>query len=118
MTPSGQNLAIARMKLGLLGKLAQEDEARQIVADLVRDNEESMRVIRESINELSPPALHRLGLGAALEALAERFTREHGIQFRVKSISDFRPGYERELRVIVFPRSARVDVQYRQTCPG
>ncbi len=98
----GQNLAIARMKLGLLGKLTPGDEARQIVADLVRDTEESIRVIRESINELSPPALHRLGLGAALEALAERFTREHGIQFRVKSIPNSRPGCERELRVIIF----------------
>ena len=98
----GQNLAIARMKLGLLGKLEPAEQTRQIVADLVRDNEESMRVIRESINELSPPALHRLGLAAALEALAERFTREHGIQFRVKSIPGSRPGYERELRVIIF----------------
>jgi signal transduction histidine kinase len=95
-------LAIARMKLGVLGRKMEDDEAGQIIKDLVRDNEESIRVIRETINELSPPALHRLGLDAALEALAERFTREHGIQFRVKSGSRSRPAYERELKVIAF----------------
>lgn len=98
----GQNLAIAGMKLGVLGRMAGDDEGTRIVEDLVRDNEESIRVIRETINELSPPALHRLGLEAALEALAERFTREHTIQFRVKSVSGFRPKYEREFKVIVF----------------
>lgn len=98
----GQNLAIARMKLGVLGRKMEDDEAATIIQDLVRDNDESIRVIRETINELSPPALHRLGLGAALEALAERFTREHAIQFRVKSGGGARPGYGRELKVIVF----------------
>ena len=98
----GQSLAIARMKLGVLGRKMEDGEAGQIIKDLVRDNEESIRVIRETINELSPPALHRLGLDAALEALAERFTREHGIQFRVKSGVRSRPAYERELKVIAF----------------
>jgi PAS domain S-box-containing protein len=98
----GQNLAIARMKLGVLGRKMEDDEAGQIIKDLVRDNEESIRVIRETINELSPPALHRLGLDAALEALAERFTREHGIPFRVKSGVRSLPAYERELKVIAF----------------
>jgi len=98
----GQNLAIARMKLGVLGRRTRDEEALRTIEDLVRDNEESIRVIRETINELSPPVLHRLGLDAALEALAERFTREHGIQFRVKSGSGLRPAYDREFKVIVF----------------
>ena len=98
----GQNLALARIRLGLLGKKVDDEETGAMIRELVQDNDESIRVIRETINELSPPALYRLGLSAAIEALAERYARRHGIAFRFRSATAFEPDCDRELKIILF----------------
>ncbi len=98
----GQNLALARIKLGLLGRRVEDDETSAIIRDLIQDNDETIRIVRETINELSPPALYRLGLGAAIEALAERYSRRHGITFRFRATSTFELECSRELKIILF----------------
>ena len=98
----GQNLALARIKLGLLGRRVEDEETAAIIRDLIQDNDETIRIVRETINELSPPALYRLGLGAAIEALAERYSRRHGIAFRFRATSGFELECGRELKIILF----------------
>jgi signal transduction histidine kinase len=76
----GQNLAVAKLKLGVLQAagglpgelLAACEEIRALI-------DQSIRATRTLTFELSSPVLNTLGLRAALEDLAERTQEQHGI---------------------------------------
>ena len=67
----GQNLAVARMKLGLL--LARAGEQKQDLVQVRNLIDEALRGTRFIIADLSPTILYELGLVPALQSLAERF---------------------------------------------
>jgi PAS domain S-box-containing protein len=69
----GQSLAMARIKLGGLGRDGSDavlDEVRALLDQSIQDT-------RTLTFELSPPILHELGLEPALEWLLERFAVRH-----------------------------------------
>jgi signal transduction histidine kinase len=83
----GQGLALSRIKLGLLGHLLRTDDARAVFTEL-RDLFAQMSLrIRTLTFELSPPVLYQLGLAAAVEWLAEKIEKDHGMHCRVECYS-------------------------------
>lgn len=75
----GQILAVLKIKLSLLRQAPPEK-----VADLLDDPldllQQGIEYTRTLALELCPPALYELGLGAAIEWLAERLHNDHGLQ--------------------------------------
>ena len=74
-----QSLAVAKLKLGELQRLAVTPEVRQRAAAVLQFIEQAIRDTRQLTAELSPPVLYELGLEAALEWLTEQFQERHGI---------------------------------------
>ncbi len=73
-----QILVISKLKLELLVKKAPEEHRRELqqIAEFLG---ESIDRIRTLTFELSPPVLYELGLTAALNDLAERTAKKHGV---------------------------------------
>jgi len=101
----GQTLASARIKVGMLveeqpeGRLADDLRAvRDLIASAVADT-------RSLIFQISPPVLHQLGLGAALEWLTEEARRQYGLAVEFERPPG-RLGLPEELRSALF-RCAR-----------
>ncbi len=95
----GQNLAVARMRLGklLAGDTAMSDELSQ-VRELI---DEALRGTRFIIADLSPTILYELGLLPALQALAERFEPANDLTCRVTESGDpWEPG--NDLRIALY----------------
>lgn len=81
----GQSLAAMSLRLGTLGEAVagtasegQLAEARKLLRQTIEDT-------RSLTFELSPPVLHQLGLGAAVEWLAEEMEEQHGLRVEVTS---------------------------------
>ena len=93
----GQSLAITKIKLDeLLARAAATEwavslgELRDVVQQTIQD-------ARSLLFEISPPVLHELGLGAALECLAEQLQNQHGIEIE----------FEEDREVKSLPHDAR-----------
>ena len=98
----GQNLALNKMKLGLLGKRLNDPDSLKLVQEIVENTEACIGGIRETINDLSPPILYRFGLVAALKALAERHSQQHGIAFSVEGSEAIDKRMDRESTVLLY----------------
>lgn len=75
----GQSLAILRVKIGELGmgRSGDVEPAYEEVRELI---EEVLTSTRSLTFELGLPILYELGLGAALESLAEQMKLQHGLE--------------------------------------
>jgi len=97
----GQNLAMARIRLGMLrekaenaGLTADADEIRKLVEQTIQDT-------RTLTFEISPPVLYKVGLEAAVEWLADQIGGQHGIRIRIED--DGKPKHmDDSLRVLIF----------------
>jgi PAS domain S-box-containing protein len=97
----GQNLALSQIKLGALREalsppdlVAGLDEIRDLIG-------QTLQYTRSLTVELSPPVLYELGLEAAVEWLAEKIQRTHGI--RIGFQDDGRPKVtDDEVRFLLF----------------
>ena len=69
----GQLLAVIKIKLTSLVSVSPELQAE--IAEVATLAEQSLQSARLITQQLSPPTLHTLGLGAALEGMAEDFQR-------------------------------------------
>lgn len=72
----GQTLATAKIKLGTLAGGRGVEEVRALV-------DEALRYTRSLTFELSSPLLYELGLGPAVESLAEQMEKKHGLRMEV-----------------------------------
>ncbi|MGB5353885.1 MAG: MASE1 domain-containing protein [Woeseia sp.] len=78
----GQNLAVARMKVGqLMKRLGPDDTELTQLRNLIDD---ALRGTRFIISDLSPSILYELGLVPALQSLAERFELANNIACAVE----------------------------------
>ncbi len=95
----GQNLAVARMKIGHLlatssGKTDELEEVRNLV-------DEALRGTRYIIADLSPAVLYELGLYPALQSLAERFEPANDLTCIVEEHGDpWEPG--NDMRIALY----------------
>lgn len=95
-----QRLALAKMNLGRLRNVADAGHAAEFDA-VTRDVDTTLKELRTLMVELSPSALYELGLGPAVEWLAETTLGKHGIDFRVDSAEAY-SGLREETRVFLF----------------
>ena len=80
----GHRLAVAMMKLqGLLEGNADGEESTRAIVQAGALIQESIQHTRSLTMQLSPPILFELGLGPALEWLAEQVEKEHGLDVTV-----------------------------------
>ncbi len=97
----GQLLAVSKIRLGSLAETtlpaelqAQIDEVRQWV-------EQAISRTRSLTFELSPPVLHELGLGAAVEWLGEQMEKVHGFTFAFHNDEEPKP-VDEEVGIFLF----------------
>ena len=77
----GQALSLSRIKLGILNSHPLPGEEKKTVGEIVTLINQIIQDTRSLIFTISSPLLYDLGLGAALERLAEQFDSEHDMQF-------------------------------------
>jgi PAS domain S-box-containing protein len=97
----GQNLALAKIKLGGLrqqlesaGAMGNLDEVRQLI-------DESLEQTRSLVFQLSPPVLYELGLEQAIEWLAEQMQQRHGLHTEVHRDRAAKP-LDEEVSIVLF----------------
>lgn len=122
----GQILHVARIKLDSLIKQLSGNVPRQL-EELVALISDSSRLVRSLTSQLSPPILHDLGLGAALNWLSDEMRRNYGLQIqpvieeipvkltRVESAILFRAARELLINVAKHAESdtARIELKFR-----
>jgi PAS domain S-box-containing protein len=79
----GQSMAVSKIKLEALQKGLSSPEQSRSIKEIIELIDQLIYDTRSLTFELSPPVLYILGLGAALEWLAEQFQEKHGIPVRV-----------------------------------
>lgn len=95
-----QRLVMAKMDLSRLRQgLAAGDQAE--LAEITDALDTTLKELRTLMVELSPPALYELGLGPAVEWLAETVLGKQGIRFRVDSAETY-AGLGEQTRVFLF----------------
>jgi PAS domain S-box-containing protein len=97
----GQNLAIAKIKLGDLREKTFSTNLADHVDEIRKYVEESIQITRSLTFELSPPILHELGFEAAMEWLTEQIQGQHKIQIEVEAEMQSRSMSE-EVQVFLF----------------
>jgi PAS domain S-box-containing protein len=119
----GQNLALARIKLGGLLEVSGVERCRSEAEAIRGLLEGAIAQTRSLTFELSPPVLYELGLEAALRALTERFREQHGLAAdfsddgRPKPLADavrvllYQAARELLVNVVKHARAGRVRVE-------
>ncbi len=97
-----QSLAMTRIHLKQLGTRVQDDDkAVTLLNSALGLVDRAVQDSRQLTHEISPPVLYELGLKAAIESLAEKFTRSHGLSIEIEaSAGDF--AAEDEIRFTLF----------------
>ena len=105
----GQILFLSRMKLEDLEELNRQPELAGLARESVNLVEQALHDTRGLIMEISPPALHVLGLEAALNELADRIHEEHNLPVHltitgipVKLSADMRDVLYRAVQEVIF----------------
>jgi signal transduction histidine kinase len=77
---ANQSLTSLILGLSVLDRQVQDPAAREQIAQLRERAVQTLDGLKRVAKGLRPPALDELGLGAALRALCESFTTDHGIR--------------------------------------
>jgi signal transduction histidine kinase len=97
----GQNLVLTQFKLGALARcLASPDDQRRI-EELREVIDRTIQYTRSLTVELSPPNLAEIGLSAAVEAMAEGFSRAYGVRISVRDHAG-KQQLDREARYLLY----------------
>lgn len=100
-----QSLSLSRIKLGAtreaLGKAGLHEEQSRLdtVRELLDDGILQSRLL---MSDLAPPMLYELGLSAALEDLAARLSRQHGVAIEVGDGVGLPPSLDQALLGMLF----------------
>lgn len=97
-----QTLAVARMRIDMLQKMAADEESRQTIREAKEFLVQSIRETRGLMNDIGNPLLFDMGVEAACESLADRLMATHPeIQIRC-DIRDSLRGLDSEVKIILF----------------
>ena len=97
----GQMLALARMKLSAALDRSKETAVEKIVEEVLDMLGSVIGETRSLMVEISPPVLHDLGLGAAIDWMAERMSSKHGIAIET-AISGAFEDLEHDLKIMLY----------------
>lgn len=76
-----QELAAAKIRIGILGREMKDSQHAQAIGDIFQTIDQALRHISSLTFELCPPVLYRRGLVAGLEWLVGHFNHRHGVSF-------------------------------------
>jgi len=96
-----QLLSAAKLKAGLVRRLATETSVQDGVRQVENLLEEAITESRSLTAELSPPLLYDAGLHAALEAMARNFQPRHGLKVTLYAEPNSEPADEK-MRVLLY----------------
>jgi signal transduction histidine kinase len=96
-----QLLVSARLSLAVLGQANGASKRDALTRDISEVLERSFELIRSLTAELAPAVLYECGLAAALEWLATRTRKQHGIRVTVRADSSADPEGA-DVRVLLF----------------
>ena len=120
-----QTLAVARMKLQALLSGKPAALATTSMDEVLGLVDQAMRESRSLVFDLSPPLLHELGLEPAIEWLAQKIEREHGLPITFQAdgrpkllaadVRDILFGSVRELllNAVSHARAGRITIESR-----
>ena len=97
----GQTLALACMKISSAHNLPKDKAMEKIVQEQHDMLVLAIKQTRALMTEISPPGLHDLGLGAAIDWMAERMSSEHGIAIEMVKTGDL-SDLEQDLRIMLY----------------
>jgi signal transduction histidine kinase len=97
----GQNLAISKIKLGLIRESAATTKFAGPLEEIHKLIDQTIRFTRSLTFELSPPVLYEFGLEAAIEWLAERIQDQYDIQVHIENDQQDKPLSD-DVRVLLF----------------
>ncbi|WP_373497796.1 CHASE4 domain-containing protein [Desulfococcus sp.] len=97
----GQNLALTQIRLGMLSALGAPSDRRDDLREIEAAIDAIIQETRTLIFEISPPVLYEIGIGAAIEWLAETMAAQHGIRISVVLGPESRD-MDDTLRVLIF----------------
>lgn len=95
-----QRLVLSKMNLGRV-RDAVEDDKQPMLDDAISAMDTTLKELRTLMVDLSPPALYELGLGPAVEWLAETVLGKQGITYRVDTAEAYNELND-ETRVFLF----------------
>src|SRR4029079_17651610 len=78
-----QELAAVKLRLGALARV-EPDDLPAAVAEALQHGDASIQAMRSLITDMRPASLDQLGVGPALEALAERWSAVSGIDVNLE----------------------------------
>ncbi len=87
----GQNLALALMKLSNLEKVLDSAGAARDLEAVAEQIRLASSDVRSMTLQICPPALYQLGLGAALDELAEQIQKDHGLNIEFEDDEQPKP---------------------------
>jgi signal transduction histidine kinase len=96
----GQDLALIKLRLESVRGCAQADEHNRVIDQVCALAADVLQKTRTLIFEISPPILHELGLGAAIDWLADATRSQHGLAVEVDA--EPVPALEEDLQALVF----------------
>jgi signal transduction histidine kinase len=97
----GQNLAISRIKLGLLRENALAGKFKSTLDEIQSMIDETIHYTRSLTFELSPPLLYEFGFEAAVEWLSERLREQYHLNIAIENDQAQKPLSD-DLRVLLF----------------
>ena len=97
----GQNLALCKMKLGVLRKTGLPAAHVAVFRDIDRLVGQTIQDTRSFIFEISPPILYELGFEAAVEWLAEQALKQYGFLCELENDQQPKP-MEEDIGVVLF----------------
>jgi signal transduction histidine kinase len=97
----GQLLAMAKIKLGTAQKTAISEDTKDTIEHVRQLIEEAISSTRSLTLQVSPPMLYTLGLGAALEAVCEKFKSDYNIECTFKDDEKPKPLTD-DFRAVMF----------------
>lgn len=100
-----QRMGLCSQKLKLLR--SENMEGNVHLDEVIKSLDQAIAESRSLIGELSPPVLHILGLGPALEWLAQGFSERRGLEVDL-NLEDLPPGVEREVRIFLYRSCAEL----------
>ncbi|MDY6838757.1 MAG: sensor histidine kinase [Thermodesulfobacteriota bacterium] len=96
-----QNLAIAKINLGIVKSATSSGEAAKKTCDVIALIDETIQETRQLISEIASPVLYELGFVPAVESLTQQTEERHGIAIRVSDDGKPKPLRD-DLRVLLY----------------
>jgi PAS domain S-box-containing protein len=97
----GQSLAISKIKLRALQDEASSADFSKSLKEIQKLVDQAIKYARSLMSDLSPPILYELGFEAAVEWLAEKIYKQHGILCSFEDDRCSKP-LDDEVRVVLF----------------